>query len=138
MAGHSQFKNIMHRKGAQGCKTGKDVCPRSPMKLLCQQNQGYLTPTQTLVYVPLLPRAANMPRDNIDRAMKKALKLKIQQTLKKYVMKVMVQAVPLSLLSFDRQRNRTASEVRGSFLKTRWSLGETGACYGFHVRPYMG
>ena len=71
MAGHSQFKNIMHRKGAQDKKRAK-VFTRLIRELQVAVKSGTDPDSNPRLRAAMLAaRAANMPKDNIDRVLKK-------------------------------------------------------------------
>ena len=72
MAGHSQFKNIMHRKGAQDKKRAK-VFTRLIRELQVAVKSGTDPDSNPRLRAAMLAaRAANMPKDNIDRVLKTA------------------------------------------------------------------
>nr|MDJ0980708.1 YebC/PmpR family DNA-binding transcriptional regulator [Kiloniellales bacterium] len=73
MAGHSQFKNIMFRKGAQDKKRAKQFAKLS-RELTVAAKTGLPDPDMNprLRTAIAAARAANMPKDNIERAIKKA------------------------------------------------------------------
>ncbi len=70
MAGHSQFKNIMYRKGAQDKKRAK-VFSRLIRELTVAAKSGLPDPDMNprLRSAIAAARTANMPKDNIDRAL---------------------------------------------------------------------
>lgn len=72
MAGHSQFKNIMHRKGAQDAKRSK-IFAKLAREVTVAAKIGGMDPAMNarLRLAILNARAENMPKDNIDRAIKK-------------------------------------------------------------------
>ena len=73
MAGHSQFKNIMHRKGAQDAKRAKAFAKLIREVTVAAKLGGpdpYANPRLRSAVAAC--RQANMPKDNIDRAVKKA------------------------------------------------------------------
>ena len=72
MAGHSQFKNIMHRKGKQDAKKAK-VFTKLIRELTVSARTGLPDPNANprLRAAMLAARAANMPKDTIDRAVKR-------------------------------------------------------------------
>ena len=94
MAGHSQFKNIMYRKGAQDAKRAK-LFSKLIREVLVAAKSGLPDPDKNprLRAAVLAARVANMPKDNIDRAIKKAAGGDDGETLRKFVMKVMVLVV---------------------------------------------
>ena len=72
MAGHSKFKNIMHRKGAQDKKRAK-VFTRLIKELAVAARGGTDPDANPRLRTALAAaRGANMPKDNIDRVLKKA------------------------------------------------------------------
>src|SRR5579871_7025143 len=73
MAGHSQFKNIMHRKGAQDAKRGK-IFTKLIRELTVAAKSGLPDPASNprLRAAVIAARQANMPKDTVDRAIKKA------------------------------------------------------------------
>ena len=87
MAGHSKFKNIMHRKGAQDAKRAKKFARLT--KELQVAVRGGTDPSSNPRLRSALAacRSVNMPKDNIERVIKK-LKLANHQILKKLDMKV--------------------------------------------------
>ena len=72
MAGHSKFKNIMHRKGAQDAKRAK-IFTRLGKELSVAVKQGADPDGNARLRAAIAAcRAANMPKDNIDKVLKKA------------------------------------------------------------------
>src|SRR3546814_11716265 len=73
MAGHSQFKNIMYRKGAQDKKRAKQFA-RLTKEIMVAAKSGLPEPDKNprLRGAILTARQANMPKDNIERAIKRA------------------------------------------------------------------
>ena len=73
MAGHSQFKNIMHRKGAQDAKRARQFA-KLIREITVSARQGLPDPAfnPRLRAAMAASREANMPRDTIERAVKKA------------------------------------------------------------------
>ena len=73
MAGHSQFKNIMHRKGAQDARRGRQFA-RLIREITVAARQGLPDPAANprLRSAVVAARQANMPKDTVDRAIKKA------------------------------------------------------------------
>ena len=74
MAGHSQFKNIMHRKGRQDAQKSK-LFGKLAREITVSAKMGLPDPDMNarLRAAIIAARAENMPKDNIDRAIKKAL-----------------------------------------------------------------
>ena len=73
MAGHSQFANIMHRKGAQDKKRAR-IFARLTREIIVAAKSGLPDPAMNprLRGAVLAARAQNMPKDNIERAIKRA------------------------------------------------------------------
>ena len=73
MAGHSQFKNIMHKKGKQDAVRSK-VFSKLAREITVAAKLGMPDPAMNprLRAAVLAARAENMPKDNIERAIKKA------------------------------------------------------------------
>ena len=73
MAGHSKFKNIQHRKGAQDKKRAK-IFSRLAKEITVAAKMGMADPDSNprLRTAILAARAQNMPKDNIERAIKKS------------------------------------------------------------------
>src|SRR5438876_12457294 len=128
MAGHSQFKNIMHRKGKQdairsrlfsklarevtvAAKTGLPDPEKNPRLRLAVQNA----------------RAENMPKDNIERAIKKALGGDADTYEAIRYEGYGPGGVAIIVEALTDNRNRTASDVRSAFSKSGGHLAETGA-----------
>ena len=74
MAGHSQFKNIMHRKGRQDAMRSK-LFGKLAREVTVAAKLGSPDPGMNprLRAAIIAARAENMPKDNIERAIKKAL-----------------------------------------------------------------
>ena len=72
MAGHSKFKNIMHRKGAQDKKRAK-AFSRLGKEILVSVKTGGSDPESNIRLRSAISeaKALNMPKDNIERAIKK-------------------------------------------------------------------
>ncbi len=72
MAGHSQFKNIMHRKGAQDAKRSKQFA-RLSREIMVAAREGMADPAANprLRTAISAARAANVPKDNIERAIRR-------------------------------------------------------------------
>ena len=129
MAGHSQFSNIMHRKGAQDKKRAK-IFAKLIREVTVATRTGMPDPNANprLRSAIVACRAANMPKDNIDRAIKKVAGGDNDETYDEIRYEgygpggsaIIVEAL-------TDNRNRTASDVRTAFAKNGGNLGETGA-----------
>ncbi|OUS11730.1 transcriptional regulator [Rhodospirillales bacterium 47_12_T64] len=129
MAGHSQFKNIMHRKGAQDKKRAK-IFARHTREIMVAARSGMPDPEQnsTLRNAIIAARAANMPKDNIDRAVKRVAGGEEVANYEDVRYEGYGPAgVAVIVDASTDNRNRTASEVRTAFAKLGGNLGETGS-----------
>jgi YebC/PmpR family DNA-binding regulatory protein len=128
MAGHSQFKNIMHRKGRQDAMRSK-LFGKLAREITVSAKMGLPDPGMNprLRAAIIAARAENMPKDNIERAIKKALggDAEIYDEIRYEGYGPGGVAVIVEVLTDNR--NRTASDVRSSFTKSGGNLAETGA-----------
>src|SRR3984885_13262789 len=125
MAGHSQFKNIMHRKGAQDVRRGR-LFARLIREITVAAGQGLPDPAANprLRAAVAAAREANIAKDSGDRAIKKAsggaggadyAEVRYEGYGPSGVA-VIVEAL-------TDNRNRTASDVRAAFSKYGGALG---------------
>lgn len=127
MAGHSKFKNIMHRKGAQDAKRAKKFTRL--IKELAVAARGGTDPESNPRLRTALSacRAANMPKDNIERVLKKAAGGDGDNYDEIRYEGYGPGGVALIVEALTDNRNRTASEVRATFSKYGGNMGETGS-----------
>ena len=127
MAGHSKFKNIMHRKGAQDAKRAKKFTRL--IKELAVAARGGTDPESNPRLRTALSacRAANMPKDNIERVLKTAAGGEGDNYDEIRYEGYGPGGVALIVEALTDNRNRTASEVRATFSKNGGNLGETGS-----------
>ena len=128
MAGHSQFKNIMHRKGRQD-KARSKLFGKLAREITVSAKLGLPDPAfnPRLRAAMLAARVENMPKDNIDRAIKKS-----QGTDTESYDEIRYEGygpggVAIIVEALTDNRNRTAGEVRAIFSKSGGNLAETGA-----------
>ncbi|CAI3933285.1 YebC/PmpR family DNA-binding transcriptional regulator [Commensalibacter papalotli (ex Botero et al. 2024)] len=126
MAGHSKFKNIMHRKGAQDARRARDFA-----KIIREITVAAKTGLPDPAFNPRLraavaaARAVNMPKDNVDRAIKKAAGSGEGDSFQEVRYEGYGTAgVAIIVEALTDNRNRTASDVRAAFNKYGGSLGE--------------
>jgi YebC/PmpR family DNA-binding regulatory protein len=128
MAGHSQFKNIMHRKGRQDAMKSK-LFGKLAREITVSAKIGLPDPDMNprLRAAIIAARAENMPKDNIERAIKKALggDAETYEEIRYEGYGPGGVAVIVEVLTDNR--NRTAGEVRAAFTKSGGNLAETGA-----------
>ena len=129
MAGHSQFKNIMYRKGAQDAKRAKEFA-KLVREIHVAAKLGAPEPDQNprLRAAITAARAANMPKDNIERAIRKATGGDDDTNYEDVRYEGYGPGgVAMIVEALTDNRNRTAAEVRSAFSKFGGSLGETGS-----------
>jgi YebC/PmpR family DNA-binding regulatory protein len=128
MAGHSQFKNIMHRKGRQDAMRSK-LFSKLAREITVSAKMGLPDPNMNarLRAAILAARAENMPKDNIERAIKKALGNDGENFDEIRYEGYGPGGVAVIVEALTDNRNRTASEVRSYFTKHGGNLAETGA-----------
>ena len=129
MAGHSQFKNIMHRKGAQDARRGR-LFARLIREITVAARQGLPDPASNprLRAATAAARQANMPRDTVERAIKKAVGAGAGDDYAEVRYEGYGPAgVAVIVEALTDNRNRTASDVRSAFNKYGGALGETNS-----------
>jgi YebC/PmpR family DNA-binding regulatory protein len=129
MAGHSQFKNIMYRKGAQDAKRGK-VFTKLIRELTTAARSGLPDPNANprLRAAVIAARAANMSRDTMERAIKRGAGGEEQTNYEEVRYEGYGPGgVAIMVEALTDNRNRTASEIRSAFGKHGGALGETNS-----------
>ena len=128
MAGHSQFKNIMHRKGRQDAAKSK-LFGKLAREITVSAKLGMPDPAMNprLRAAIIAARAENMPKDNIERAIKKASGGEAENYEQIRYEGYGPAGVAVIVEVLTDNRNRTAGEVRASFTKCGGNLAETGA-----------
>ncbi|MCL2567640.1 MAG: YebC/PmpR family DNA-binding transcriptional regulator [Alphaproteobacteria bacterium] len=129
MAGHSQFKNIMFRKGAQDKKRSKLFTKlQKEITVAVKMGSADVASNPRLRGAIAEARANNMPKDNIERAIKKAQSVGIGENYEEIRYEGYAQGgVAVIVEALTDNRNRTASEVRSWFTKLGGNLGENGS-----------
>jgi YebC/PmpR family DNA-binding regulatory protein len=128
MAGHSQFKNIMHRKGKQD-KVRSKVFGKLAREITVAAKLGQPDPAfnPRLRAAILEARAENMPKDNIERAIKKASGSDSESYDDMRYEGYGPGGVAVIVEALTDNHNRTAGEVRSIFTKGGGNLGTTGS-----------
>jgi YebC/PmpR family DNA-binding regulatory protein len=128
MAGHSQFKNIMHRKGRQD-KARSKLFGKLAREITVSAKLGLPDPAfnPRLRAAVLAARAENMPKDNIERAIKKSQGAETENYDEIRYEGYGPSGVAVIVEALTDNRNRTAGEVRAIFSKNGGNLAETGA-----------
>jgi YebC/PmpR family DNA-binding regulatory protein len=128
MAGHSQFKNIMHRKGRQDAQKSK-LFGKLAREITVAAKLGTPDPAMNprLRAAVVAARQENMPKDNIERAIKKALGGEGENYDEIRYEGYGPGGVAVIVEALTDNRNRAASDIRSYFTKSGGNLGETGS-----------
>ncbi|NQV84174.1 MAG: YebC/PmpR family DNA-binding transcriptional regulator [Rhodospirillales bacterium] len=129
MAGHSKFKNIMHRKGRQDSKRAK-VFTKLIRELTVAAKSGQPDPDMNprLRTAISAAKAANMPGDTMNRAIKKGAGGEDNTNYEEIRYEGYGPGgVAVIVEALTDNRNRTASEVRAAFARFNGNMGETGS-----------
>ena len=128
MAGHSKFKNIQFRKGAQDKRRSK-LFSKLSRDITLAAKQGLPDPTANarLRLAMANARAESMPKDNIDRAIKKAMGGETDSYEDIRYEGFGPGGVGLIVEVLTDNRNRAASNVRTVFNKNGGNMGESGS-----------
>lgn len=128
MAGHSQFKNIMHRKGKQDAMRAKAFA-KFAREITVAAKTGAPDPAMNprLRLAIQAARAENMPKDNIERAIKKAQGGDTEAYEAVRYEGYAPGGVAVIVEALTDNRNRTGGAVRAAFTKYNGNLGSTGS-----------
>lgn len=128
MAGHSKFKNIMYRKGAQDAKRSK-IFSKLSREITVAAKQGGADPgTNARLRLAIQnARGQSMPKENIERAIKKADSGDLENYEEVRYEGYGPGGVALIVEALTDNRNRTAASLRSYFTKFGGALGETGS-----------
>ena len=134
MAGHSKFKNIMHRKGAQDKKRAK-VFSRLGREISVSVKSGGIDPESNIRLRSAISaaKALNMPKENIERALKKGEGNDPDSNYEEVRYEGYgPEGIAVIVEAMTNNKNRTAAEIRSIFSKSGGNLGETGSVsFGF-------
>jgi YebC/PmpR family DNA-binding regulatory protein len=128
MAGHSKFKNIMHRKGRADSVRSK-LFSRLSREITVAAKSGMPDPAMNprLRLAVANAKAESMPKDNIERAIKKAVGGDAETYDEIRYEGVGPGGVGIIVEVLTDNRNRAASNVRTIFSKNGGNLGQTGS-----------
>lgn len=140
MSGHSKWHNIQGRKNAQDAKRGKVFQKLSREIYMAAKAGGpdqSMNPALRLVVDKA--KAANMPNDNVERAIKKATSAVDETNYDEITYEGYGPGgVGILVHALTDNRNRTATNVRVAFTRNGGSLGETGSVsYLFDRKGYI-
>ena len=129
MSGHSKWSTIKHKKGAADAKRGKIFTKIGKEIMVAVKQGGAAEESNAALRAAIIKaRAANMPKDNIDRAIKKASGendgvVYTPLTYEGYIPGGMA----LIIETLTDNKNRTAADVRSTLTKNGGSLGTAGS-----------
>jgi YebC/PmpR family DNA-binding regulatory protein len=128
MAGHSQFKNIMHKKG-RADKARSKLFSKLAREITVAAKLGLPDPAHNprLRAAVLAARSENMPKENIERAIRKSQGGDAETYDEIRYEGYAPGGVAIIVEALTDNRNRTAGEVRAIFSKNGGTLAETGA-----------
>jgi YebC/PmpR family DNA-binding regulatory protein len=128
MAGHSKFKNIMHRKGRADSARSK-LFSKLSREITVAAKTGLPDPNMNarLRLAVANAKAESMPKDVIDRAIKKAVGGDAESYEEIRYEGFGPGGVGVIVEALTDNRNRAASNVRSTFTKFGGNLGETGS-----------
>ncbi|ANB56883.1 DNA-binding regulatory, YebC/PmpR family protein [Anoxybacillus sp. B7M1] len=128
MAGHSKWKNIQRRKNAQDAKRGKLFMKLAKeIYVAAKTGGGDPNVNAALRLVIEKAKAANMPSDNIERAINKAAGNQEHANYEEIRYEAYGPGgVAVMVVCLTDNKNRTAANVRAAFSKNGGNLGETG------------
>ncbi len=129
MAGHSKFKNIMHRKGAQDKKRAK-IFSRLGKEISIAVKEGGPDPEKNIRLRSAVgsAKSLNMPKDNIERAIKKGEGSDPDSNFEEVRYEGYgPDGIAIIVEALTNNKNRTAAEIRSTFNKYGGNLGETGS-----------
>ena len=140
MSGHSKWHNIQGRKNAQDAKRGK-VFQKLSREIYMAAKAGGPDPSMNpaLRLVVDKAKAANMPNDNVERAIKKATSAVDETNYDEITYEGYGPGgVGILVHALTDNRNRTATNLRVAFTRNGGSLGETGSVsYLFDRKGYI-
>ncbi|HIX71293.1 MAG TPA: YebC/PmpR family DNA-binding transcriptional regulator, partial [Candidatus Enterococcus stercoravium] len=140
MSGHSKWNNIQGRKNAQDAKRGKIFQKLSREIYMAAKASGpNPDDNPALRLVMDKAKAANMPNDNVERAIKKATSAGEGENYDEIVYEGYGPGgVAILVHTLTDNRNRTATNVRVAFTRNGGNLGETGSVsYMFDRKGYI-
>ena len=129
MSGHSKWANIKHRKGRQDAARGKLFGKLAKaIEIAAREGGGNVEFNPTLATAVYKAKAASMPNDNIDRAIKRGT----GEVAGAHYEEIWYEGygpggVALYVQILTDNRNRAASDVRSTFTRSGGNLGEPGS-----------
>ena len=135
MSGHNKWSSIKHKKGAADAKRGRIFSRLAKeITMAARDGGGDAAMNPRLRQAVVSAKAANMPNDNVDRAIKKGTGELAGQAPEELVYEgYVIAGVAIIVTCLSDNRNRTAADVRNMFTKAGASLAGSGAvAWMFH------
>ena len=127
MSGHSKFANIAHKKAANDAAKGKIFTRLGKEIMIAVKEGGHdVNNNSKLRQVVTKCKAANMPNDTIDRAIKKAASTDMSDFESVTYEGYGPSGIAIIVKALTDNKNRTASNVRNAFTKGSGSVGTQG------------
>jgi len=128
MAGHSKWNNIKHRKGAADARRGKIFSKMAKLITVAARSGGNPSENLRLRYAMDRARAESMPKDSIDRAIKKGTgELEADDVVELTYEGILPGGVAVIVEALTDNRNRTGGEIRNLLEKRGGSLGKSNS-----------
>ena len=127
MSGHSKWATIKHAKGAADAKRGKMFSRLAKEIMLVAKSGGDPNTNPSLRNLIAKAKGINMPKDNIDRAIKKGTGELQAEALEEITYEGYVGTVGLVVQVLTDNKNRAAAEIRNIFKKNNSELGQSGS-----------
>jgi YebC/PmpR family DNA-binding regulatory protein len=139
MSGHSKWSTIKRKKGAEDAKRGKIFTRLARDIMVAARNGGDPASNPTLRMGIEKARAANMPKDNIERAIKKGTGELTGGDLEEITYEAFgPHGIPILIQCLTDNRNRTLAEVRKVFNRQGGNMAEAGAVsWMFDTKGYI-
>ncbi len=139
MSGHSKWSTIKRKKGAEDTKRGKLFTRLARDIIIAARNGGDPNTNPTLRTAIEKARVANMPKDNIGRAIKKGTGELAGENLDEVVYEAYgPHGIPILIKCLTDNRNRTLADVRKVFNRKGGNLAEAGAVsWMFDTKGYI-
>jgi YebC/PmpR family DNA-binding regulatory protein len=139
MSGHSKWSTIKRKKGAEDAKRGKLFTRLARDITIAARNGGDPTANPTLRTAIEKARGANMPKDNIERAIKKGTGELEGGALEEITYEAYgPHGIPILIKCLTDNRNRTLAEVRRVFNRQGGNMAEAGAVsWMFDTKGYI-
>ncbi|MDO5462288.1 MAG: YebC/PmpR family DNA-binding transcriptional regulator [bacterium] len=127
MSGHSKWATIKHAKGAADAKRGKMFSRLAKEIMLAAKSGGDPNTNPSLRNLIAKAKGINMPKDNIDRAIKKGTGELQAEVLEEITYEGYAGTVGLVVQVLTDNKNRAAAEIRNIFKKNGSELGQSGS-----------